>query len=76
MEIAAGLLREIWKVFTETSFYIIFGVFIAGLIHMFVNRYKVTRYLGKGGAKSVLIAAIAGIPLPLCLVLLCLRRYR
>ena len=65
MQIIYGLLKEIWHTFNEASLYILFGVFIAGIIHAFVDKDKIVKYLG-GGFKSVLIAALFGIPLPLC----------
>ena len=61
-----GLLREVWHTFDDASFYILFGIFIAGLIQVFVDKDKIAKHLGKPGFKSVLLAAIFGIPLPLC----------
>lgn len=61
-----GLLREVWHTFDDASFYILFGIFIAGLIQVFVDKDKIVKHLGKPGFKSVLLAAIFGVPLPLC----------
>jgi uncharacterized membrane protein YraQ (UPF0718 family) len=39
---------------------------MAGILHIFVNAQTIVRYLGKGRIKSVIYAALLGIPLPLC----------
>jgi uncharacterized membrane protein YraQ (UPF0718 family) len=49
----------------EAAPYTLFGVFVAGVIQAFVNQDKIVKYLGKG-AKSVFLAALFGIPMPLC----------
>lgn len=66
MAILTDLIKEIWHTVDEASMYILFGIFVAGLIQMFVDKDKITRHLGGHGVKSVLLAAICGIPLPLC----------
>jgi len=38
MEIVIGLIKEMWHVLYEASFYILFGIFFAGLIQMFVKK--------------------------------------
>jgi len=63
---STGLLKEIWHTFDDASLYILCGLFIAGLIQVFVNKDKIAKHLGKPGIKSVLLAAIFGVPLPLC----------
>lgn len=66
MDIMIGLLKEIWHTFGSAAPYILFGTFIAGFIHIFFDREKVVKHLGKPGFKSVFLAALFGIPLPLC----------
>ncbi|MDP3787279.1 MAG: SO_0444 family Cu/Zn efflux transporter [Candidatus Omnitrophota bacterium] len=61
-----GLINEIWRTFNDAALYILFGIFIAGLIQIFVDKEKIAKYLGKPGIKSVVLAAILGVPLPLC----------
>lgn len=62
----AGLIGEIWHTFNDAALYILFGIFIAGLIQIFVDKEKIARHLGKPGIRSVVLAAILGVPLPLC----------
>ena len=66
VEILTGLIKEIWKTFSTAAPYILFGTFMAGFIHIFFDREKVVKHLGKPGFKSVFLAALFGIPLPLC----------
>lgn len=42
------------------------GLFIAGLLHVFVRKERIFRHMGKPGAGSAVKASIIGIPLPLC----------
>ncbi|MDP3790328.1 MAG: SO_0444 family Cu/Zn efflux transporter [Candidatus Omnitrophota bacterium] len=65
-DILLGLIKEIWHTFDEAAPYILFGVFIAGLLQIFVDSEKITKHLGKPGIKSVVLAALFGVPLPLC----------
>jgi hypothetical protein len=66
MDIITGLFREIWHTFNEAAPYILFGTFMAGVIQIFVDKDKIARHLGKPGFKSVFLAALFGVPLPLC----------
>lgn len=66
LNVIIGLIKEIWRTFDEAALYILFGVFIAGLIQVFVDREQIAKHLGKPGIKSVIMAALFGIPLPLC----------
>jgi uncharacterized membrane protein YraQ (UPF0718 family) len=55
-----------WWVFLESSAYMLFGFFIAGLLYLFLKPEKVARYFGGRGVRPVVLAALAGIPIPLC----------
>lgn len=60
------LITQIWRTINDASFYILFGLFVAGLIQSFVDKEKIAKHLGQRTIKSILWAAISGIPLPLC----------
>ncbi len=64
--IVAGIAREIWKLFADAAPYIIFGLVVAGLMEALVKREQIARHLGSPGLRSVVNAALIGIPLPLC----------
>ena len=59
-------LREIWALVNEMSPYLLLGFFIAGLLHTFVPAKLYRRYLGRNDFRSVVWAALIGVPLPLC----------
>lgn len=50
----------------EMAPYILLGLLIAGLLHAFVSPDLMSRHLAKPGWKSVVKAALIGVPLPLC----------
>ncbi len=43
-----------------------FGLFIAGLLHVFVKKDKIFKHMGKPGLRSSVKASLIGVPLPLC----------
>ena len=59
-------MREILELVNSMSPYLVLGFTLAGLMHAFVPRAMYSRYLSGNNFRSVLSAAILGIPLPLC----------
>ncbi len=59
-------MNEIFHLINEMSPYLLLGFLIAGLMHAFVPGKYYTRYLAKPTFRSVLYAALFGVPLPLC----------
>lgn len=57
---------ELVYLFAEMAPYLILGFALAGILHVYFPKHKVAKYLGKKNLKSVVNAAILGIPLPLC----------
>ena len=45
---------------------LLLGLFLAGLIHVFVSREAILRWLRRDSLKSVASSAAIGVPLPLC----------
>ena len=66
MQVILGLFKEIWSTFDNAALYILFGIFVAGLIQAFIDNERIARQLGRPGLRSVFLAALFGIPLPLC----------
>jgi uncharacterized membrane protein YraQ (UPF0718 family) len=66
MQIILEILAATWHIFQQSAIYMLFGFFIAGILYAFVKTEKIARYLGKGNVQSVMLAAMVGIPLPLC----------
>ncbi len=59
-------MREILELINRMSPYILLGFFLAGVMHTFVPAALYHKYLGRKSFRSVLNAAILGIPIPLC----------
>lgn len=49
----------------DVSVFMLFGFFIAGLLHAFFRTDQIKRYLGRGKIKPVFLSALFGIPIPL-----------
>ena len=58
--------REIWNLINAMSPYLLLGFGFAGLLHAFVPTRLYRRYIGENNFRSVVWAALIGIPLPLC----------
>lgn len=66
MEHILTFLHAIIDIFNEMSPYLLLGFLIAGIMHAFVPNSLLSKYLSGNTFRSVLNAAILGIPLPLC----------
>jgi uncharacterized membrane protein YraQ (UPF0718 family) len=65
MNLLFNILSEAWQILLEASIYILFGLFISGLLKTFLSPNYVAQHLGKGRFRSVFKAAVLGIPIPL-----------
>lgn len=54
------------NILNEMSPYLLLGFFFAGLLKVALPQRFIDKYLGKKNTKSVLYAALLGVPLPLC----------
>ncbi len=57
---------ELLATLNEMSPYLMLGFLISGLLHVYVPKTLYARFLNRKGFRSVLGAAILGVPLPLC----------
>ena len=55
-----------WQMLLEASPYILFGLFVAGLIHVLLPESLILRWMGRPGLSGVVRAACIGVPLPVC----------
>ncbi len=62
----SSILRESWRIMLEASPYILFGLFVSGIIEAFISKERIAKHLGPNKFKSVFYATLFGIPLPLC----------
>jgi len=60
------LLNNIWAVYLDTAFWLLFGLLAAGLVKTYIPHDMMTRWLGGSGFSAVGRAALFGAPLPLC----------
>lgn len=65
-EILKSIISAFVTLFNEMSPYLLLGFFLAGMLHVLVPHRHIVRYLGKNNFRSVMNAALIGVPLPLC----------
>lgn len=66
MEFVKIFFEEFIRLSSEMSPYLLLGLVFAGLLKVFVPAGITSSFLGKNSLKSVLMAALIGVPLPLC----------
>lgn len=66
MAVLSSFFMECLALWLEMSPYLLFGMTIAGLLHILLGKDIISRQLGDGGIKSVIKATLLGVPLPIC----------
>jgi len=66
MRLLLNFINESINLWIDISPYLILGMFISGLLHVFIGKAFISRQLGKGGFFSILKATLLGTPLPVC----------
>jgi uncharacterized membrane protein YraQ (UPF0718 family) len=66
LELFSQFLSNFWLFSSLISFYIIFGLIIAGIIKQIIPDNFIQKHIGENSASSIFKSAILGIPLPLC----------
>jgi uncharacterized membrane protein YraQ (UPF0718 family)/copper chaperone CopZ len=59
-------LIETWSLIAEMGPYLLLGFLIAGLLHKWIRQQWIEQHLGQPGFKSIVLASIFGVPMPLC----------
>jgi len=59
-------LFKIWSLLVEMSPFLLFGFLFSGILSVLLSVETVTKYLGNHNFKSIFLASLFGIPLPLC----------
>jgi uncharacterized membrane protein YraQ (UPF0718 family) len=62
----ASFFESLLHIIAETAPYLLFGFAAAGLLRALVPEEKVYRLLGENRFRSVFLASLFGVPLPLC----------
>ncbi len=58
--------HEVWEVTVQLAPWLLGGLLVAGVLHVWLPDRFVARHLGRPGWASVWKASILGVPLPLC----------
>ncbi len=66
LDFSLKIFFEFISILADTSIYLLFGFFLAGLLHVYLPPEKITRFFGKRDLRSVFNASLFGVPLPLC----------
>jgi len=66
MIIIKGILIESFWLLNRMSPYLLFGFFVAGILHILFSPEKIAKHLGGQTLKAVVKASLIGVPLPLC----------
>lgn len=66
MEMILEIITGFRQILEESAIYVLFGLFISGLLKTLIHPGTVAAHFGKGRFGSVFKAAILGIPIPLC----------
>lgn len=66
MNIVSDYIIELWRLSQEMSPYLLLGLLIAGILHVYIDSAITKKFLGTKTLKSVVYAALIGVPLPLC----------
>lgn len=66
MNFIVDVVRETIAVFVRTAPYLLFGFFLAGVIKVLIPPEWLSAHLGRRNFRSVFLASLIGVPLPLC----------
>lgn len=66
MAVTLTIMDQFINLVTEMSPYLLLGFLLAGLMHAFLPGTVYSKYLAQPNMRSVVLAALFGIPLPLC----------
>ncbi|MFH1063362.1 MAG: permease [Candidatus Omnitrophota bacterium] len=66
VDLFLNFINESINLWIEMAPYLLFGMSMAGLLHIFLGKELITEHLGKPGIWSVIKATMLGVPLPVC----------
>ena len=64
--ILASFFDFLWSSFLLLAPMLLLGLFLSGLIHVFISRQAILRWLRDDSLKSVTMSSAIGVPVPLC----------
>ena len=66
MDLLQNYLSETWLLIAEMGPYLLLGFLVAGALHRWISEAWIESKLGKPGLKSIVLASLVGVPMPLC----------
>lgn len=66
MDLLLEVGRSVLEISLQAAPYVLFGLLLAGLLHVVVPESLILRWLGRPGMGGVVRAALVGVPLPVC----------
>ena len=66
MDVVTGFLEFLWLTFLLLAPMLLLGLFLSGVMHVFISREGVLRWFRHDGLKTVATSAAIGVPMPLC----------
>jgi len=66
MDMIHNYLNALWDILLELAPWLLFGLLLAGVLHVLLPTSFIRRHLGRRRFSSVLKAVAVGVPLPLC----------
>src|SRR3989339_1728742 len=66
MAFLLSITREMASFYNTIAIYLLFGLFVAGLLYVVFPERLIRRHLGRNSLGAVFMATFFGVPLPLC----------
>jgi uncharacterized protein len=66
MRLALSIFVGAWEMLLVAAPFLLFGMLLAGLLHVALSRRWIERFMGQRGLLGAVTAAGFGVPLPLC----------
>ena len=66
MDLLQNYFSKTWLLIAEMGPYLLLGFFVAGALHRWISEAWIQSKLGKPGLKSIVLASLVGVPMPLC----------
>ena len=66
MTIISDIFKAALDLYLDVAIYMLFGFFVAGVLHAFFKADRIKKTLGTGKIRPVILSALFGIPIPLC----------
>lgn len=66
MSVVTGFIEFLWLTFLLLAPMLLLGLFLSGVMHVFISREAILRWFKRDGLKTVATSAAIGVPMPLC----------